>query len=89
MPSYGMIRMIMLGGWWLVLPGCAAIGVREAGTVSGPFAGVRNDAFYLVHPTAADMPAWQAFNLLDLPFSLIIDMACLPGDLSAAQNPPN
>ena len=63
--------------------GCAAIGSRENEGAGRPYAGVRDDVYYLAHPSEADQPALQFFNVIDLPFSFLVDTVCLPWDLAA------
>jgi len=65
--------------------GCAAIGARERDGAGRPFAGVRDDAYYLAHPREADKPALQPLNIIDLPFSFVVDTLLLPYDLIKAK----
>ena len=65
----------------LVLCGCAATGTRVAKGAGRPYAGVCEDGYYLTHPDEADHPALQSFNIIDMPFSFLVDTACLPYDL--------
>ena len=70
--------------------GCAAIGVRQGSNVTRPYAGVREDIHYLAHPSEADVPSLQWLNVIDLPFSAVVDTVMLPFDSrsepTAAQN---
>ena len=73
---------IMLFCLLLVLTsGCAAIGTRASKGAGRPYAGVREDAHYLAHPSEADYPALQPLNVIDMPFSFVVDTLCLPYDL--------
>ena len=68
---------------WLLLmvtSGCAAIGARERDGAGHSFAGVRDDWHYLVHPSEADVPALQPLNIIDVPFSCVVDFVCWPYD---------
>jgi len=65
--------------------GCASIGARQRDGAGRPFAGVRDDAHYLAHPSEADLPGLQFMNIFDLPFSAIVDTLLLPYDLSVAK----
>ena len=76
-----MIRVILLCLLFAFSTGCAAIGARENKGAGVVFAGVRNDVYYLIHPSQADYPFLQPLNLLDMPFSFAIDTICLPYDL--------
>ena len=78
-----MFRIILLCLLLAVLPGCAAIGARESGEAARPYAGIRDDSYYLVHPSEADVPVLQLLNILDMPFSFVVDTVCLPYDLAA------
>ena len=60
--------------------GCAAIGTRENDGAGHYFAGVRDDAYYLAHPSEADYPELQPLNLVDLPFSFAVDLVGWPYD---------
>jgi len=46
------------------------------------YPGVRDDAYYLVHPSKTDRPFLQWLNVLDLPFSAVADTVMIPVDLS-------
>lgn len=65
--------------------GCASIGAREQDGAGRSFAGVRNDAHYLAHPSEADQPGLQFMNIFDLPFSAVVDTLLLPYDLSVTK----
>jgi uncharacterized protein YceK len=69
----------------IVLSGCAAIGARDRDGAGRSFAGVRDDWHYLVHPSEADMPSLQPLNILDMPFSFVVDLVCWPYDLSVSK----
>ena len=69
--------------------GCAAIGTRVSNGAGRPYAGVQEDAYYLAHPSEADMPALQPLNVLDMPFSFVADTLCLPYDLVKHDGQPN
>ena len=73
----------------LLLSGCAAISSRVNNGAGRPYAGLRDDAHYLAHPSEADMPFLQPLNLLDMPFSLVVDTFCLPYDLMKHGSQPN
>ena len=64
----------------LVTSGCAAIGAREHDGAGRSFAGVRDDWHYLEHPSEADVPALQLLNIIDMPFSGVVDFVCWPYD---------
>ena len=65
----------------IALGGCSAIGSRPVqGDESPYFIGVRNDVYYLFHPSKADNPYLQPLNIIDFPFSLIADILYLPYD---------
>lgn len=71
--------------WWVLLflvSGCASIGARNRDGAGRPYAGVRDDIHYLMHPQEADKPVLQPFNIVDLPFSFVVDTLLLPYDLS-------
>jgi uncharacterized protein YceK len=63
-----------------ITTGCASIGSRQRGNVVRPFAGVRDNARYLAHPSEADQPGLQFMNIVDMPFSAIADTIMLPFD---------
>jgi uncharacterized protein YceK len=65
----------------VISSGCAAIGARESDGAGRSFAGVRDDWHYLVHPSEADYPALQLLNIIDMPFSFVVDFVCWPYDL--------
>jgi uncharacterized protein YceK len=75
--------------------GCASIGTRQREGAGRPYAGVREDIYYLAHPEEADKPALQSLNVIDLPFSFLLDTLLLPYDLSRQtkhaepSDPPN
>ena len=72
-----------MAGWLpLILGGCAAVGSKENNGAGKLYAGVCEDSYYLTHPSKADYPALQPLNILDLPFSFVVDTVCLPYDLS-------
>lgn len=73
----------------VLLSGCAAISSRVNNGAGRPYAGLRDDAHYLAHPSEADMPFLQPLNLLDMPFSLVVDTLCLPYDLMKHSSQPN
>jgi len=62
--------------------GCASIGARQDQAVAHLYPGIRDDAYYLFHPSQADYPALQWLNVLDLPFSAVADTFMIPVDLS-------
>jgi len=62
--------------------GCASIGARQDQNVAQLYPGVRDDAYYLFHPSQADHAALQWLNLLDLPFSAVADTFMIQVDLS-------
>jgi uncharacterized protein YceK len=82
------MRFLRLTGL-LLLPcfalGCASIGARQRDGAGRPFAGVRDDAHYLAHPSDADKPSLQFLNILDMPFSAVLDTLLLPHDLYVAE----
>jgi uncharacterized protein YceK len=65
-----------------IVSSCAAIGARDRDSAGKQFAGVREDAYYLAHPSEADVPALQPLNLIDMPFSFVVDFVCWPHDLA-------
>jgi uncharacterized protein YceK len=65
----------------VVAPGCAAIAARERDGAGRAYAGVRDDVYYLTHPQEADKPMLQPLNVVDLPFSFLVDTVLLPYDL--------
>ena len=73
------------------LTGCASIAARTQGRATRVYPGVRNDAYYLAHPSKADFPWLQWMNVFDLPFSAVLDTLLLPCDacrLSPKSTPP-
>jgi uncharacterized protein YceK len=82
------MHIIRLTGLLLLtcfIAGCASIGTRQRDGAGRPFAGVRDDAHYLAHPSEADQPGLQFMNIFDLPFSALVDTLLLPYDLSVAK----
>ena len=79
------IRFLTLCLLAVVASGCAAIGTRVSKGGGRPYAGVSEDAHYLAHPSEADHPALQPLNVLDMPFSFVVDTLCLPYDLVEAK----
>ena len=73
----------------VLLSGCAAISSRVNNGAGRPYAGLRDDAHYLAHPPEADMPLLQPLNMLDMPFSFVVDTLCLPYDLMKHSGQPN
>lgn len=69
----------------LVTSGCAAIGARERDGAGRSFAGTRDDWHYLVHPSEADVPALQPLNIIDMPFSCVVDFVCWPYDSAVSE----
>ncbi|HEX4645391.1 MAG TPA: YceK/YidQ family lipoprotein [Verrucomicrobiae bacterium] len=72
----------------LFCTGCTAIYNRESSIRQRPYAGVRDDVYYLAHPREADLPPMQWANAFDLPFSALLDTAFLPYDLMYPPAPP-
>jgi uncharacterized protein YceK len=62
--------------------GCAAIGERMDHGAGRPYAGVRDEAHYMAHPSEADYPDIQFLSIFDMPFSFVVDTVCLPYDLA-------
>jgi uncharacterized protein YceK len=68
--------------------GCSSIYDRESSIRQRPYAGARDDVYYLIHPREADVPPMQWANVIDLPFSALLDTAFLPYDLMYPPAPP-
>src|SRR5579859_4692410 len=68
--------------------GCSSIYDRESNIRQRPYAGVRDDAHFLVHPGESDIPPMQWANVFDMPFSALLDTAFLPYDLMYPPAPP-
>ena len=85
--SRPVLIMVVFGTFF---SGCAAIGARQGSNKTRPYAGVRDDIHYLAHPSEADVPSLQWLNVIDLPFSAVVDTVMLPFDSrsepNAAQN---
>lgn len=79
------LRTVALCLLVLIASGCAAIGTRVSKGGGRPYAGVREDAYYLANPSEADHPALQPLNIVDMPFSFVVDTLCLPYDLVEAK----
>jgi uncharacterized protein YceK len=61
--------------------GCASYTARRDQDEVHLYPGVRQDAYYLVHPKEADVPCLQWLNIVDMPFSAIADTVLIPVDL--------
>ncbi|HEU0009106.1 MAG TPA: YceK/YidQ family lipoprotein [Verrucomicrobiae bacterium] len=75
----------------VLLSGCASIAARTQGRATRVYPGVRGDAYYLAHPSKADFPWLQWMNVIDLPFSAVLDTLLWPCDacrLSRQSAPP-
>jgi uncharacterized protein YceK len=57
---------------------CAAIGARQGKNRPKPYAGVKQNAHFVAHPDQADQPVLQPLNLVDMPFSFVVDTFMLP-----------
>jgi uncharacterized protein YceK len=69
------------------LSGCAAIGARQGVEAAPHYAGVHDDLYYFSHPEKADHPSLQILNIIDLPFSAIVDTVMLPFDSKTPAKP--
>jgi uncharacterized protein YceK len=73
------------------LTGCASIAARTQERADRVYPGVRDNAYYLAHPSEADLPFLQWMNIIDLPFSAVLDTLLWPFDahrLSRQSTPP-
>ncbi|MEO6994762.1 MAG: YceK/YidQ family lipoprotein [Lacunisphaera sp.] len=76
------VRIVTLTLFTIAASGCASIGARQGAQEHKPYQGVNDDVHYLANPSEADHPSLQWLNIIDLPFSAVLDTILLPFDLA-------
>ena len=64
---------------------CASIAAHSSDSEDRVYPGVRDDFYFLFHPSEADYPQLQWLNIIDLPFSAILDTIFFPFDLLSSR----